>query len=214
MSNVSNSSSPSSSRSGLLSKMFKKPVSKQTHPYSYPSTSGRDSGTCPLDLSGLRRIDSKIQRGRLSVLRVRVKAPTRARRPILTLFSAHLLPHTGGAACILFLPFLRSRPPRVNRRKRRTNTNMPVPRHNRMRPRPLPPPLRLLTSKRSLTSHRDTAMLRLSPVVIGKYKPFWAVSAYQCTCSDDMRRMKKARKYGKWDGRNTLPRTIVSFLRR
>ncbi len=45
MSRVSKSSSSSStSRRGLLIKMFRK--SKSTHPYSYLSTSRRDSGTC------------------------------------------------------------------------------------------------------------------------------------------------------------------------
>lgn len=45
MSSVSKSSSPSesTSRRGLLSKMFRKPTSAQTRPYTHPSTSGSDS---------------------------------------------------------------------------------------------------------------------------------------------------------------------------
>src|ERR1700761_2444277 len=44
MSNVSKSSSSSTPRRGLLSKMFQKPASTQNHPYPRPSTSARDSG--------------------------------------------------------------------------------------------------------------------------------------------------------------------------
>ena len=44
MSNVSNSSSSSTPRRGLFSKMFQKPVSTQNHPYPHSSTSARDSG--------------------------------------------------------------------------------------------------------------------------------------------------------------------------
>jgi hypothetical protein len=43
MSSVSTSSSSSTPRRGLFSKMFQKPVSTQTHPYPNPSTSARDS---------------------------------------------------------------------------------------------------------------------------------------------------------------------------
>ncbi|KAI9442981.1 hypothetical protein H4582DRAFT_1921699 [Lactarius indigo] len=43
MSSVSKSTSPSMPRRGLLSKMFQKPTSTQTHPYTHPSTSARDS---------------------------------------------------------------------------------------------------------------------------------------------------------------------------
>ena len=133
MSSVSTSPSSSTPRRGLLSKIFQKPVSTQTHPYPNSRTSARDSGMClkPV-VNSSTAADSNFQRVRSSVLRV-----TRAhqRRPAtLTPFLARSPPHTAGEVRS-FPPFLRSLQPLASRGKRRRSNQPQQSKSQLRRPR-------------------------------------------------------------------------------
>ena len=121
-----------------------------------------------------RRLDSKIQRVRSSVLRVRAQQ-RRTGNATLMPFLALSPPHTAGVVST-FLRFLRTRRHPANRRKSPQSNPL---QHDKTLLRQLPPLLtslsnshshRLSVSKQSLTSRRGTALL-LYLEVVGKYRP-------------------------------------------
>ena len=131
-------------------------------------------------LSARRRPDSKIQRVRLSVLRVRAQQ-RRTGNATLTPFLALSPPRTAGV--VYTCPrFLRTRPHRASRRKSPRSNPL---QHDKTLLRRLPLLLtnlsdgrshRLSVSKQSSTSRRGTALL-LYLEVVGRYRPPWTVSA-------------------------------------